>query len=372
MCDVTVQHSTPPMISTIWKVSALLGIFALFGCNAESPPPLAPSSVASSRTTSEEQPKHPALATEITVTWKLELATETEGKQLLGESDSFSREMSDFDRQIRMSSSLPVKEKDFLAHCEKQVIPWTEQDKATWTPYLHNVQQALLGLNLSLPKRVFLIHTTGKEEFGLPHTRKNAIVLPTQAIQEYRDPTILLAHELFHVAIRHDPKQRERLYPLTGFSPGKSFSYPPSLNARRITNPDAFDYDFGIHVQKKGQTIFVHPILQSKLAIEQAYSKNLMEVLDIQLLELPTNEAGTPPPSPTWKIHTIGSTNYFEIAKKGQDIPLHPQEILADQFGMLIARRLHKKVSPPAPAFLDKLETELQTSKLAVPHPQTR
>ena len=69
------------------------------------------------------------------------------------------------------------------------------------------------GLNLHLPN-IYLIKTSGEEEFDAAYTRRNVIMLPESMTSlpttDSRRAYFLLAHETFHILSRTDSQAAGR------------------------------------------------------------------------------------------------------------------------------------------------------------------
>jgi hypothetical protein len=79
---------------------------------------------------------------------------------------------------------------------------------------------------------VFMVKTSGLDEFGAAYTRNRSIMLPQGRLHiagDERRDFFLLAHELFHILSRENPAQRHALYALLGFERFANFEYPAEL-----------------------------------------------------------------------------------------------------------------------------------------------
>lgn len=280
-----------------------------------------------------------------------------QGRGVLGAEDDFSRALGQLDRQLRLGTTTPVGDGAFRANAAAQVLAWNDADRARWEKAAVELGEALRGLSLPLPRDVLIIQTTGKDELDAAYTRGPAIVLPAREVATSESPFTLLAHELFHVATRHDPGLRRRLFPLIGFQPVDRVAIPRALEATRLTNPDAFVHDFAIRVNpRKGSRAFLAvPLLYCALPLADAIERGLGESIGISLLEL--DDAGKPvlkEGAPV--LHDVGATDFIEVASVNTGYAIHPEEVLADNFAHAIGeRRTRATRDVPNHAVLDAI-----------------
>lgn len=130
----------------------------------------------------------------VTIHW----ATPDEARELLASADTFTHQLSAFDRAVRLKQDKPVSPETFLSFVSEQAQEWGESEVEWFRSALKRIQPSLARWRLPFPKKILLIKTTGKDE-PAPYTRQNAIILPESVIRSGRKPDGLLAHELFHV-----------------------------------------------------------------------------------------------------------------------------------------------------------------------------
>lgn len=279
-------------------------------------------------------------------------ATRAEAAAHLARQDAFFARLSSFDigfRRGRPGVTLTA----FRKFAAAQALDWSPGERLAWTKAFRTVGASLVGLRLPLPKRLLLIKTTGKEEFGAAYTRGAAIILgPSQAALPAARLTGLAAHELFHVASRHaTPAWRDAAYGLLGFRRRAGLRFPASSEDRRLTNPDAFTLAHVVIVTaKSGEKRAVAPVLLSKRGLAKAIERgDLMAILDLRLLDAGTGELLEPK-----------ATDYLARVARNTPYVIHVEEAMADHFALLVKRRagrLSRKL--PAPEVLDRLEALL-------------
>ncbi len=219
-------------------------------------------------------------------TTTLQFATKADAATLLMVEDEFVQRMSPFDRQARLKTDAVVDRATYLKFVSEQTLDWTDAEKENLSAAWERVLTRLAGTKFKMPQQVTLIKTTGREEGDAAYTRGTSIILPASKAAA-RNIDTLLAHELFHVLSRHDTETRERLYQLIGFRKCGELKLPADLQARRLTNPDAPVNDHCIQVKHQGQSLWVVPVLTSKVdTYDKARGGEFFQYLQFQLMAI--------------------------------------------------------------------------------------
>ena len=276
-----------------------------------------------------------------------------EGAEILGRHDEFIRRLSAFDRAARMKTDRSIPENDFLEFLKQNVLPWNEGEKAKLEAAIASIRPGLNALPLSLPKIVTFVKTTGAEEGRAFYTRDTAIIMPEKETDE-ADAGLLkktIAHELFHILTRENPELREKLYQSIGFTKCTEVEFPAELKSRKITNPDAPRNDHAIRVGIRGEEVDAVPILFSKAP---KYDVNrggeFFNYLQLSFLQVPGTSASQPILATPEEV-----SGFFEQVGHNTNYIIHPEEILADNFAMLIL----DEHSVPSPEIIEKMRLTL-------------
>jgi hypothetical protein len=273
----------------------------------------------------------------------MHFASPSEGKKLLTAKDDFIRHLSPFDRSARMKLDRPVSEDEFLTFVEENVSAWTKEEMQAIQGAVQKIEPRLHDLALSFPSTVQLIKTTGAEEGNAAYTRGTAIVIPKVELSKTQaELEKIICHELFHILSRHNPELRERLYAIIGFIPCDEIEFPRELASRRITNPDAPRNDHFIRLSIAGQQCLAVPILFSNAEVYDVQKGGeFFEYLNFQFLVM--NKSANPGHLKTiyenGKPKLIGPqevSGFFEQVGRNTKYVIHPEEILADNFALLI------------------------------------
>ncbi len=261
-----------------------------------------------------------------------------EGKQILSNQDDYISSLSPFDRQARLMKTEPVSEEDYIDFITKQVLEWDDDSITAISKTVESAASKLKRFNLRLPEIVTLIKTTGREESGAKYTRQNAIVIPGDSIDEQT-----FIHELFHVFSRYNPEMRIRLYEIIGFHPCKNIvELPDSLKSRQITNPDAPLINSYIEVTYRNESIQFVPILYSS---QDYQSGSFFKTMLFRLMAIEERDG-------RYRYKTVEEKplivdvqdvdNFHSQIGRNTAYIIHPEEILADNFAMLVRERKPK------------------------------
>ena len=204
---------------------------------------------------------------------------------------------------------------------------------------------------------VLLVKTTGEEESQAAYCRGPAIVLPPRMAAQRADSLEkLLTHELFHVLSSHNPELRKRLYAMIGFQPCNDIDLPPELAARKITNPDAPDFNWYITAKYHDRPMTFVPLLLSK---QERFEPNerggFLRYIQFKLLAV--EQAGD-----TWRplleegkpllVDHTDVPEFLEQVGSNTQYLIHPEEILADNFIALI----NDQRNVATPRILDQMQ----------------
>jgi hypothetical protein len=292
----------------------------------------------------------------------MHFASASEGRQALITKDDFIRHLSPFDRSARMKVDRPVSDEEFLNFVGRSVSDWTKEEIQTARASLEQIQPLLRDLPLSFPATVQLIKTTGAEEGNAAYTRGKAIVIPrVELAKTQKELEKLICHELFHVLSRQNLELREQLYATIGFTKCDEIEFPCELASRKITNPDAPRNDHFIRLQHGGRECLAVPILFSTSEVYNVErGGEFFEYLNFQFLAVEKSlnsqhlkaiyENSAPK-----LIAPQAVSGFLEQIGRNTQYVIHPEEILADNFALLVLG----EEKPPSPEILQKMKEVL-------------
>ncbi len=288
----------------------------------------------------------------------LSFATVEEGKRVLTSRDDYVERMSAFDRAARLKTDRVVSEREYLEFVGKTVVAWEEAEKEKVYLAMEGVEEGLKKMALPFPKTIWLIKTTGQEEGNAAYTRANAIVFPEKFL-EGGAPWVqrVLCHELFHLLSRANQELREKCYAAIGFEKCDELEFPEELAGRKLTNPDAPRNEHCLKVKIDGEEQWVIPILFSK---EEKYDPEkggeFFRYLQFKLVVVERAEEGMSVEvvreGEKAKLLDAGEvTGFLEQVGENTTYLIHPEEILADNFVLLVTG----KRDVPSPEVVEKL-----------------
>jgi hypothetical protein len=285
-----------------------------------------------------------SIAAELRITARsaVDFASVAQGRAILGRVDEYVRGMNAFDRKLRLDREDALGEADYLNFIQSQVTAWPAEEQQHVAAVVEKLSARLQGLDLPLPPRVLLIRTTGAGEEGDAYTRANAIVLPARNSGAVPEKLLdLLAHELFHLMTRRDPAFRERAYALIGFRLSPQIALPAALAERRIGNPDAPGLDTYVELTVNERPLLAAPVLLAGEDFSLQVGVELSDYWQLRFLAVePDGRGGVQPVvaegSPVlYALHEVGG--FFERVGTNTSYLIHPEEILADNFALMVA-----------------------------------
>jgi len=364
------------VVRRLSQLTALLSLALLGACGTGTPPP-------------KPKPKTPPKPSVDGTTPVLFLDKE-QAKEFLSKTDGYLKRLNLFNRQLRMGTDETVSPVQYAEFAGDQALEWTPKEKARISRLLARYHQKLAAYGLEWPEEVKLIKTTGKEDFEAAYTRGDAIILPQKVVSS-SDAVLtgFLLHELFHIYTRHvSEERRDDLYGVIGFLPaGPAPALPYLLYARltpdnagrlhkrrdislpypivdsAIINPDAYHNRHVIPITYGVTERYGMPVLYSREDEPVAGAEmGFHNIVDIRLFIVAPDDLGR------WRMDPdafrrqeafVGFEEvdgFFQKTGRNTDYIIHPEEILADNFKLLISGA--KDV--PSPEILKKLDALLK------------
>ena len=283
-----------------------------------------------------------------TLSGRLEFASAERGGEILGRADQWARQLSAFDRAARQRTLEPTTTEELLAFVSGNALSWTSEEQVYWSRLVDRLSEAVTGLMLSVPE-ILLVKTTGLEEFGFAYARGRAIVLPQGRLAiagDQRRDLFLLAHEFFHYLSANNATLRDSLYELFGARRLDGFTYPPELEDRRVSNPSWYADHVSVRVNTRHGPVEVVPLIRPTIPLAEviqlpiggppAIGRHIEMVLvavDPQTGRVLRDAAGAP------IIHALEGTDLVDRMARNTSYMLHPQEVIADNFALLMEWR---------------------------------
>ncbi len=285
-----------------------------------------------------------ASASEINKGVPFSFASVIEGREILMARDDFVQRLSRFDRSARLKTAKDVSEDTYLRFVGESVQEWSAEDKSIISSAIASLQIRINELSLPWPEVIYLVKTTGNEEGHAAYTRSNAIVLPAVMLVQKNMALInkILVHELFHILTRNNPELKDKLYASIGFHNCGEIAYPLSIRQTKLTNPDAPKNNYCILLGVDGMPVWAIPVLYSPTPeYDENRGGDFFDYLKFDFLLLQTRKS-TDPMTATYddqRIRLVGPddvSGFYEQVGRNTDYIIHPEEILADNFALLV------------------------------------
>jgi hypothetical protein len=294
-------------------------------------------------------------------TVSLDFAPAAQGRGAAAVRDAYLSRLAARECSAKRGVTTPVSVEQYADWLQADVIEWDAKSRAAVTAALHRLAAPMRGMNMPLPARVLLVRMAPGHMASAAYTRERAIYLPDDLLAA-PEPALaqLLAHELFHVASRHDAAWRARMYALIGVRVVPELALPPALAQNKATNPDAPRLDAVHPVQIEGRETWVVPLLQLAPGSDALFGQRpFFAFIQLRFMEVtlgPGGRAALAAPEAPRLYRLEELAGFFERTGRNTEYLLHPEEILATNFMLLLV--------PPAqvatPQLLNRLRAALQ------------
>ncbi|MCB9299249.1 MAG: hypothetical protein H6566_01300 [Lewinellaceae bacterium] len=256
------------------------------------------------------------------------------------------------DMSIQMGQPLPNGRpregllEDYRAFLRTDVAGFSQEEQALVRKAFQGAWRLCRKFNPKIfPDTIRLIKTKGRH-YGpsVYYTREHCIIIPENELVPGNEEMLsqVMLHELFHIYSRYHPQQREALYRIIGF---ERLSLPlhltDSLQQRLLLNPDGIDWNYAIAFDgPNGQVIQAVPLIRSALPAYHYSRPHYFEYLDFQLYPIVRRDglfevlAQNGSESPLPPVDSL--PGFFRLIGDNTGYIIHPDEILADNFVLLV------------------------------------
>lgn len=302
-----------------------------------------------------------------TVTASLITLDEKHAVRLLDSAQTASALLTDtldrfFERVTAVEMSIQMKKPLQPGQTRTDLLPdfedYLRRDAASFTPdeiafvadvvqeMWQTAQKAALDV---FPDTLLLLKIKGKP-YGpsVYYTRQNTIVIPQDVLRLRRRQDFLntMYHELFHVYSRLRPDKRARLYRRIGFeSIGMHrLELPQPLAERILHNPDGADFAQKITLKEGNKITEAIPVIYANEPGYVSQKRLFFAYLEFSLFEIIPQADGR------WYVRTqedgLSSTldlqklpDFYRQIGDNTTYIIHPDEVLADNFALLMASK---------------------------------
>lgn len=291
--------------------------------------------------------KKQSLQNYVSDTITLSFLKKEEAAHLLQMEDEYIRRWSKFDLASH-ATGISGGKQEYLQYAAAQACDWNNEEKELLQESSRNVNRIIQqkGLKLAFPQEVRLLKSTLKEEEGAGgYTRDTYIVLIDRLLEHPEYVPRLLAHEAFHVLTRNNPDFRRKMYSLIGFSIlPQDIEFPEELKERFISNPDVIRRDsyatFTINGEKKDCCMIIY-------ATKPYEGGSFFQYLNIGLVPIDRNTCKAAEKEGRAVIHSIEeAADFYDIVGRNTEYIIDPEEVLADNFAILLTGETENLESP--------------------------
>lgn len=297
-----------------------------------------------------------------TTSLNVQFASKSRALSLLTTRDDFTERMSAFDRSARLKTARTVSPIEMQKFVADQVREWTSAERSRIETVMRTIRGRIDSMSLPFPDTIFFAKTTGLEEGNAAYTRGNTIVLPPSMLSgDDAGLRTLICHELFHVLSRNSSVLRDNLYKAVGFHRCSEVVLPAPMRNLALTNPDAPIVEHAIRLTHNGEEVWCAPVLYSSTATyDTTRNAEFFQYLVFRLLVVQKGGSLKPTLAPLdasslllLDVSEVGG--FFEQIGRNTGYIIHPEEILADNFALLI----NPGEPAPSPDVLDKMRAVL-------------
>lgn len=289
---------------------------------------------------------------------------------------SFYEKTNDYlDASIRLEQDLSTNTKEvnktkLKNYALDQTLNWEAKEiKRVYSIFLE-VQELINSKSKNvLQDTLYLIKTTGKEEFDAHYTVNKAIVIPKTELKflwiKPRRLNVMgtYIHEYFHIFTRYNLSEREEMYATIGFHPIDDFVIEDDLNNQRITNPDFLDLGYSITLTDSLQNrneytlliISKHNKFDGKKGVIGQFN-TLLGYVDLGLFKVDENGRIT-----NERI-SLNNEEFYEKIGRISTYRYGADEIIAEAFKVMITEDYHNNnnYSSRDKEILDKIKAILE------------
>lgn len=225
------------------------------------------------------------------------------------------------------------------------------------------------------PDKIELIKTRSRY-YGnsVYYTRENRIIIPANELQAPNESALraVLAHEVFHIFSRLNPKKRAELYALIGFQKLDAPLVMPSVvESRLLLNPDGIDVAYAIQLrQPGGDSLRAVPLITANAPAFLSERESYFEYINFNLYPIKkqpvSNYLVIALPEGISPLRLKEQVSFYQQITDNTQYIIHPDEILADNFSCLILSKSEDKnqkltrFSEEGQALLKKMEAVLK------------
>jgi len=305
----------------------------------------------------------------------LHFANRGEATAILSNDDGFLQSMGSLDRALRLQTDREVPKSEFVAFIAQQPLEWDAAEINEFTGMFESIRRKCAGLQALFPDTILLVKTTGLEEgHGCYCRGDNAVIFAVHELAgQATGLEFTLTHELFHILSRNNEAFKERLYKIVGFTKSFNLELDSALTARKATNPDASRNDYYFVSAVGDDTLALMPFLLFGSSYDRDRRGVFFDYIEFLFIGV---EPGKDRCTPIYEdgkpllLDPAQVPRYFELVGHNTAYIIHPEEVLADNFMIMI----QGGKAMAAPEFMDQMSlgdsTTLPPQADSLPNPE--
>lgn len=288
-----------------------------------------------------------------------------------------------FDKLSRLEMDIQMKDTQKLSYDERKALflPFIASETmdfdSTEAVMISSVMDSAIllvnRLNPKLLSSTIQLVKINTNHYGpsVYYTRENGIYIPKDALAKGNTDELLavMLHEISHIISRSDPAMKHQLYDQIGFKPlDTEVVYPKVVKDRILINPDGVNDDFYIPVKDKktNEEYRVIPIITSDKDSYRLTSPAFFDYLkfDLYAIDDSGKVLATENGSSTLKMNEV--EGFFEEIEDNTGYIIHPDEVIADNFMLLILaieKNEYENFSPEGMILLNDIKQVLTSYK---------
>ena len=267
-----------------------------------------------------------------------------EAANLLAKRDTYLQAFTPFDWAARQGVKEPMGDATLLEFYQDAVLTWDGRNRARVQAATKKVfaRFSELGLTDMGPARFILTNGAEEGHGGAPYTRQDFIVFPTSFLDRVNEQKLVfvVAHEIFHIFSRKYAADRDKLYAVIGFEPGPELAMPDSLRDLKITNPDAVMNRHYFRASHQGKSQLFVPVIFANKPFDPQQGRSFFSYLQLKMMAVEKKgdymvalvQGGKPILLDPWNLPELA-----QITGDNTRYYFHPEEVLADNFALLVA-----------------------------------
>lgn len=280
----------------------------------------------------------------------VELINGDQATEEFSQKDAFLQSMSEFDLKSRLNTNFDVDLDHYVNFIKKCIVEWEPKYSDLIVSICQELNEKSMDiLSISkFPPKINVILSNGMDEAGAAYCRNNhTIIMPTTRFEIGADGTNkwshIFPHELFHIISRNNPLMRDKLYAKIGFEHlpnDKIAELPPNIAHLKITNPDAPITKHYIELSTKlpryqDKILRLAPVLVASKQYDLNGSRSFFDYLQTRMGVL----------NQDWKIVDLieypDLNGFYEKVGSNTQYIIHPEEILADNYVLLLKHQMN-------------------------------